>query len=471
MGDLSKNIKKVLIVYLMLFICLISYFTYFVVAKGPGIAKSTYNKRLWAKRNEVLRGTIYDRKMNALTKSKKISTLNQKREYTGGAVFAHALGYVDPVYGITGLENKYDSQLMADNSLNFVQLWKNKGKNRKKVGNSLKTTLDSKIQKTAYNLLGNRKGAVVVLNPSTGEILAMVSKPSFNPNDLKKTWKSINTNPHRPLLNRAVSGLYPPGSSFKIITTASSLENISGIEQRTINDTGKLVLNRKYSLRNFGGHAYGVLNIDRAFTKSSNVFFGQMALELGNDKLRATAEKFMFNKDITGNGIVIDKSRFPELKSYEKGNIAQSGIGQASVLATPMEMAMVTSAIANEGVMMQPRIVDQILTYDGKPLSSVENKELTTAVSTDIADKIKGYMRNVVTSGTGRAAAVQGIEVAGKTGTADHGKKGTTPHSWFVGFAPYNKPTVALAVLVEDGGQGGIAAAQVASGVFKAALK
>ena len=470
MEDLSINIKKVLIVFLLLFVALVSYFSYFVAVKGPEVANKAQNKRLWAKRNEVLRGTIYDREGNPLTKSEKKSTLTQKREYTGGALFAHALGYVDQRYGITGLEATYDKELMADNALSYFELIRNKGETKEKIGHSLKTTLDSDIQKTAFDLLGNNRGSVVVLDPKTGEILAMVSKPSFDPNNLEKIWSDINSDVHRPLLNRSVSGLYPPGSIFKVITATAALDNMQGAKDRIFEDNGKIVFNSKYSLSNYGGKAMGNIDLRTAFMKSSNVVFGTLAMELGNDKLKKVSENFYFNKDIRGDGIVVDNSRFPQIPSTEPGNIAQSGIGQSSILATPMEMALVASTIANGGVMMKPKLVSEILTFDKNSLRIVPDERMAQVTSKETADIIRGYMRDVVASGTGKAAAVSGVKVCGKTGTADHSEEGG-PHSWFIGFAPYENPRVAVAVIVEKGGTGGGAAAKIASGVIKTALE
>jgi peptidoglycan glycosyltransferase len=470
MGDLSINIKKVLIVFLLLFVALVSYFSYFIAVKGPNVANSTLNKRLWAKRNEVLRGTIYDREGNPLTKSEMKTTLTQKREYTGGALFAHALGYVDQRYGITGLEATYDKELMADNSISYFELIRNKGEVKEKIGHSIKTTLDSDIQKAAYDLLGNRKGSVVVLDPKTGDILAMVSKPSFDPNNLEKIWKDINTNADRPLLNRSVSGLYPPGSVFKVITATAALESMEGVDERIFEDKGKIVFNSKYSLSNYGGKAMGNINLRTAVVKSSNVVFGTLAMELGNDKLKSIAEKYYFNRDIKGDGVVVDNSRFPEIPKTEPGNIAQSGIGQSSILATPMEMALTAATIANGGVMMKPKLVSEVLTFDKESLRIIPDEKLSQVTSKEIANIISSYMKDVVSSGTGKSAAVSGVKVCGKTGTADHSEEGE-PHSWFIGFAPYENPRVAIAVIVEKGGTGGGAAAKVASGVIKKALE
>jgi penicillin-binding protein A len=469
--DISNNIKKVFAVFLICFLGIISYITYFEFYKAAEVVKSPYNKRLWAIRNEVLRGTIYDRNMTALTKSERVNAETQKRTYTGGEFFAHALGYVDVKYGITGLERKYDTELMGAESMNLVQLFKNKGKEEEKVGHSIKTTLDSNVQKTAFDLLGNNRGAVVALNPKTGEILAMVSKPSYNPNNLQDIWDNMQkAEAGQPLINRATGGLYPPGSTFKILTAISALENIKGITTRQFEDKGKLVFNAKESLSNYGGEVLGNIDFKEAFYHSSNVFFGNLGLELGNDKLKTTAEKFFFNKNTPTDGITIENSKFPTYKNNEKGNMAQSAIGQAEVLATPIEMALVASTVANDGVMMKPYLVSQVLDNKGKPVKNIQPESNGEIITKDNAKIMQDLMRSVVTNGTGGAAEVSGIKTAGKTGTADH-IESKNPHAWFVGYAPYDNPQVAVAVIVEEGGVGGKVAAKIAGQVMKAALK
>jgi peptidoglycan glycosyltransferase len=473
MNDISNNIKKVLIVFLICFIGLISYITYFEIIVGPKIVNSPYNRRLWVKRNEVLRGTIYDRDGKPLTKSERIDQETQKREYTGGELFAHVLGYVDIKYGITGLERKYDDELMSTDIKESVKsLLFSKGKTEEKIGNSLKTTLDFDMQKKAYDALGDNKGAVVALNPKTGEILAMVSRPSFNPNNLQEIWNNINKDKNLPLINRASAGLYPPGSTFKTITAISALENISGIKSRTFDDNGSLYISKDYSLHNFEGEALGKINFKDAFVHSDNVVFGTIGLELGNDKLKQTAEKFYFNKEIPADGIPVESSKFPTFNKYEKGNIAQSAIGQSSDLASPLQMAVVASTIANGGIMMKPYLVKEVVTSKGDLVRSIQPESLGQIISSDTANTMKDFMKSVVEEGTGVNAAIDGVEVCGKTGTADHQDEGkdAPPHSWFIGFAPYNNPQVAVAVIVEDGGQGGIAAARVASEVMRVAL-
>lgn len=476
MNDISKNIKRVLIVFLMCFIGLCAYIGYFEMFKAPQLAASPYNKRLWAIRNEVLRGTIYDKNMKPLTKSTRINMESQKIEYIDGPLFAHVLGYADVKYGITGLQFKFDKELMStsikDKIASMFSLNKNKDTDEK-VGNGLLTTLDYDTQKKAFDMLGNNRGAVVAINPKTGEILALVSKPSFDPNKLDEEWSNINNNKDKPLVNRATAGLYPPGSTFKTITAISALENIPNIQLKSFEDKGKISFNDKESLSNFNGEVFGNINFKDAYVHSSNVVFGTIGMELGNNNLNKTAEKFFFNNNIPNDGIIIENSRFPSLKKYEVGNIAQSAIGQSSVLATPMEMAIVASTIANNGVLMKPHIVKDIVNSKKESIRTINSEQIGQIISTNTAQIMKDYMREVVTKGTGMGASINGIEVCGKTGTAEHSDegKGAPAHSWFIAFAPYKDPQIAVAVIVEDGGQGGGAAANIAREVIRTALK
>jgi cell division protein FtsI/penicillin-binding protein 2 len=476
-----------MVVFLFLFVALISYIAYFQVFSAPNIAEQQGNQRLWAKRNEVLRGTIYDRNKNALTKSERVDTLTQKRTYVNGDLYVHALGYVDPRYSLTGLEASYDTELSTYNKLSnnilslakdfskekLKEMFKNRKEDEVKIGNSVITTLDPVLQKIAYDALGNNKGAVVALNPKTGEVLAMVSKPTYNPNDLENAMKAANagTADNSPLINRATSGLYPPGSTFKTVTLSSALENIPDVTTRTFNDTGKIVFNEKQSLSNDEGEVNGDINLKEAFRLSSNFVFGTLAMELGNDKLKTTAEKYGFNNTVESNGFKMAQSQFPKLTKAEIGSIAQSGIGQSSILATPMQMALISSTIANNGKMMEPRLVSQITDKDGNIVKTIDSKVYKQVLSPANAATIKDYMKNLVDSRIDSSwSYFQGTDAAGKTGTADYNLangESAKPHSWFIGFAPANDPKVAVAVIVENGGYGASAAAPIAGKIIR----
>jgi cell division protein FtsI/penicillin-binding protein 2 len=488
--NVSNSIKQVMVVFLFCFVALISYIAYFQVFSAPYIADQQGNQRLWAKRNEVLRGTIYDRNKNPLTTSARVDALTQKRTYVNGDLYVHALGYVDPRYGLTGLEANYDSELttynkITNNLLNLAkdfskdklkEMFQNRKEDEDKIGNGIVTTLDPTLQKIAYDALGNNKGAVVALNPKTGEILAMVSKPTYNPNDLESSMKAANagTADNSPLINRATSGLYPPGSTFKTVTLSSALENMPGVTTRIFDDTGKIVFNEKQSLSNDSGEVNGSINLKEAFRLSSNFVFGTLAMELGNDKLKTTAEKYGFNSTIESDGFSITQSQFPKLTKAEVGSIAQSGIGQSSILATPMQMALISSTIANNGKMMEPRLVNAIMDKDRNIAKTIDSKVYKQIISTSNAAIIKDYMKNLVDSRVDSSwSFFQGTDAAGKTGTADYNLangESAKPHSWFIGFAPANDPKIAVAVIVENGGYGASAAAPIAGRVMKASL-
>lgn len=469
MNNLSNNVKKVMVIFLLLFVALITHINYTVLFKSDAAVQSVYNKRNAAEKSKILRGSIFDRDNNLIVKGEKTGEFTQNREYIGGVPFAHVIGYYDEVYGMSGIEKKLDEEL-SGKSINgikdFLSFFKF-SKEETKEGNNVITTINSDLQKKAYDLLGNKRGSVVALDPTTGEVLAMVSKPGFNPNTLKEDWEKLSSDANTPFLNRAVSGLYPPGSTFKAVTAISALENISGVTNKTFKDEGRIQFNKSQYLENYKGKAFGSINLEQAFTVSSNVVFGSLAMDLGNDTLRATAEKFLFNKDIPSRTLTIDNSKFPTYKKEEIGNIAQSGIGQSGVLASPIEMALVAGTIANNGIMMEPNVVKQIVATNGDVVKSYEPKAIGTITSSDNAEILKKYMRSVVTKGTGKDSEVYGVQVSGKTGTADQDTGKKIPHSWYIGFAPYENPKIAFAIIVEEGGNDSYNATDMAGALMK----
>lgn len=485
MNDLSKSVRNIMVIFLFCFIALISYIAYFQIFKGPDIANNSGNKRLWAKRNEVLRGTIYDRNGEAMTNSARIDKFNQSREYIYGDLYVHALGYIDERFGITGLEDEYDSELSKYNGFsngirniikNFDLKSTFENRDAEKVGNGIVTTLDYDVQKAAYDAMGDLKGAVVAINPKTGEILAMVSKPTYDPSNLAQVIEDANSgiDEESKLLNRAINGKYPPGSVFKIVTLAAALEKNLGVANETFHDTGKIVFPDGTSLSNYMNQVHGDLSLQMAYRVSSNFVFGSLAMDMGNAKLKEVSERFGFNSRINGVGLSISESRFPTLKGEEVGNIAQSGIGQGSVLSTPIEMAIVAATVANDGVLMQPKLVNKIVDKDGNIIKEIPNKALKEdVISKDIATTIKEYMGYLVSNNIYRWPAFEGTNAGGKTGTADYmledGSEGV-PHGWFISVAPLDNPEIAVAVIVEEGENGAGSAAYIVSQVVKTAV-
>ncbi|MCQ2968914.1 MAG: penicillin-binding protein 2 [Clostridium sp.] len=513
-NKLAKSVQHVMVVFLFLFIALISYITYFQVFRGPKIAEDSGNIRILAKKNEVIRGTIYDRNGTALTETTKVNDLSQDRKYIYSNLLVHPLGYYDEIYGISGLELEYDDELSSSNlignsyraflsAIDFAGLVndikddfinekklnisenfktfidkikvKSEEENELKVGNSIVTTIDLELQQVASDALGDRKGSVVAINPKTGEILAMVSKPSFDPNDLEGALKAAysGSDEETPLINRAIDGLYPPGSVFKTVTLSSALENIEGVENRTFNDQGKIIFDDGDTLNNYAYQAHGAIDLRYAYRVSSNVVFGTLAMELGNSTLKQTTENYGFNSVITGPGLSITASQFPTLESYAQGEIAQSGIGQGGVLSTPIQMALVAATVANDGVMMQPRLVNSILDSSGNTIKKMEDTKLKQVTSSDIASTIKNYMKYLVDNNIYRWPAFGGTNAGGKTGTADYKLADGTdaiPHAWFISAAPMDNPEIAVAVIVENGESGAGISAEIASLVVRKAV-
>ncbi|ELC8443217.1 penicillin-binding protein [Clostridium perfringens] len=478
--DLSDSIRKVMFVYLLLLVGLISYIAYFQLIKAPKIAQMDSNTAVMAAQNEVIRGDIKDKDGNVLAKSTKSGDLTQKREYPYGEIYSHPIGYASGIYGNSGLEGAYSKELTTyENislkaflkSFNLKKDFKERNEKDSKVGNSIVTTLDTDLQKAAYAALGANRGAVVAMNPKTGEVLASVSKPGFNPNDMKATYEIANNPNGNPkdaiLVDRAINGQYPPGSTFKVVTLTSALENIPGVTQRTFSDNGTINVGTK-DLPNENGTAYGDISLRKALSVSSNVVFGGiLGEELGNKKLRETAEKYGFNQDLSLGNLKAFSGKFPDRKTVDKGLIAYDAIGQGDVLASPLEMAMVASAVANNGVLMQPYMVSKIVDKDGDTVKEFKSEKKSTVMSKNDAQIINEYMQGVTNDRINdNWGYFRGMNVAAKTGTAQ--VPDGNSHAWLIAFAPANDPQIAVATIVENGGSGSRVAAPVTAKVMQA---
>lgn len=462
----NNRIITVLVVLTILFVSLIVYLSYFEVFRADAVANNSYNRRLWIDEEYILRGSVYDRDHTLLASSMQEGD-QQTRHYEYGSLYSHIIGYTNRQLGKFGLEKTYNEELLNKSKLDSLNEIRKVLAQRdfQQRGNDLILTIDHQLQQYANDLLGKQKGAIVAMNPVNGEVYAMVSYPDFNPNEIDTGWDNISKDEDAPLYNRATQGSYPPGSIFKIITAASALEN------QNINTDfyceGEVMIDGK-SLPDYHGTSHGQVDLHQALVESCNVSFGQIALQLGENSLRETAEKFMLNQNIPFD-IETNKSTFP------KGNLSEAelgftGIGQGRLQVSPLNMAMMASAIANGGKIVQPILVKEVQSADGESVEVKETKELSTALSPEIADSIKDMMIDVVNEGTGTNARLSSVQVAGKTGTAEEDKEEN--HAWFVGFAPAEEPRVAVAVFLENnGGTGGGAAAPIARKVISRALE
>ena len=452
-STLNKRLLFVMIFFVLLFMGLALYLVYFELFKSKTIASHENNRRLWVNEDNIDRGDIYDRNGNLLVYSEENADGSKNRIYNYGRISSTVTGYNSKTYGKTGVEKSFNKQLLnlSDGSIsNFRKLVVNDD-----TGNDLHLTLDQNIQNLTYNYMSSYVGSAVVMNPKTGEILAMVSNPTFDPNTVDSDWENLIANNNGPLVNRATSGLYRPGSTFKIVTANAILE--SKIDQN-YNDTGSELI-QNFEIKNFGDMVYGPLDLRSAFINSSNTYFAAKTNEMGKEKMMQMTDKYMFNKTYP-----FDLEKYDSIIPYKELNqadLAMTGFGYGKSQVTPLHMAMVTSTIANGGLMMQPRLVDSIANKDGDTIFKSKEKLLSDVTGGVKANTLRDYMVDVVNEGTGTGAYINGIQVAGKTGTTD--KDNGFIDAWFVGFAPAYDPKIAVAIVVENSADtGGVTVAPIA---------
>ncbi|AOT69095.1 peptidoglycan D,D-transpeptidase FtsI family protein [Geosporobacter ferrireducens] len=460
----SKRIIKVLIALCTLFVGLIVYLSYFETFQAARIVTNSYNKRQWLNEEYVLRGTITDRNGKALAYSEKIED-KQVRQYKYGSLYSHVIGYSSKEYGKAGLEASYNSQLLNISDNNPLLEIRDKITGPREKGNNLRLTVIHELQTSAEKQLRGKKGAIVVMEPKSGEILAMVSKPDFNPATLREDWEEIVEDKDSPLLNRAAMGLYTPGSVFKVITATAAMQQPD--LPKTYRCEGSTNI-EGYILRDYQETAHGEVDLEKALVESCNVAFSQIGINIGEDALREEAERYMFNREIPF-ALITKSSQFPNKELMNKPELGATAIGQGKLLTTPLNMALAASAIANEGKMVKPVLVKEVISPEGRTVKSSSAETLSRVCTPMVAEQLTAMMIQAVEKGTGKNARIQNIKVAGKTGTAENetGKA----HAWFIGFAPADNPKVAVAVVLENvGSTGGKSAAPIAREMMNEAL-
>ncbi|KUK10052.1 MAG: Peptidoglycan glycosyltransferase [Clostridia bacterium 41_269] len=436
------------------------------------MATSPYNRRLAAIEEKIPRGTIYDRNGKVLAE-----TRNGKRIYPLGRDAVHVIGFISRRYGRTGLERVYDQHLLGISKENELQSIINKLLGRVQKGNDIVVTLDAALQEKASDLLGNRKGAVVALDPRTGDILVLASSPSFDPENLEEKATGTSTrydlllkDNDSPLINRATQGAYPPGSTFKLVTGGGMLTSDPTSAYRSVNCRGEITV-EGFTLPDIASH--GITDFDKAIALSCNTFFATGGLELGAEKLYEAAEAFGITKNPWEGKVQEVPCRPGTLtppNKMSKAQIASTAIGQGELLVSPLHMALVAAAVANDGIIMRPHLLDRVQTQDdGEIIIKYTPEEWLEPIGQTAARILKRAMVKAVEEGTAARAAIPGITVAGKTGSAQN--PSGAPHAWFVGFAPAEEPRIAVAVIIENGGAGGSAAAPIAREIMKMALK
>ncbi len=395
------------------------------------------------------------------------------RVYPLGAPFSNVVGYWSPRYGATGIEigNNTDLSSVAGEPQTLDDLI-NRATGGPQPGNNVVLTLDPGLQKLAYQELqgsSTGRGSVVALNPKTGEILAMASSPSFDPNNIDENYPKIAADPGDPLINRATQSLYPPGSVFKVITAAAALE--SGVSpQDTFFDSGAYKL-PGYTVHNFQGEHFGKVTFTKALAYSINVVFAKIAVNIvGAKALSQMAVNFGFGDPYDDFPIPVSGSSVNSLPpgQWTTGTLAQTAFGQGEVQTNAFQMALVAAAVGNDGKLMQPRLVREVRSPDGiildKPTPSVRRQ----AIPADTARTLNEMMQQVIIQGPLPEAEIPGMKVAGKTGTAESGNG--EPHSWWITFAPADDPKIAMCVMIENGGRADRGALPIAARLMKAYL-
>lgn len=453
----SRRIIHLCIFMCCLFLTVCGYLTWFVLSPPPEVENSPYDTRQWAAEQQQERGRFLDRKGTVLADNTEDGT----RRYPYSALYTHLIGYSSRTYGRTLLESSCNAQLLNLQTGNISDVLGMLSTERR--GADITLTVDHDLQQYAASRLGSQRGAVVALAPATGEVLALYSNPSFDPNlsALNENFSALAEDTEAaPFLSRALNGRYAPGSTFKVITAAAALEE--GLDDFTFSDTEGTAEFDGFEIRNFGGNTYGELDLATAFEKSSNTAFATLGQELGYGKLLKTAEAFGFNTTARFDLQVADPTAPKTVQN--KGELAQTAIGQGNLLTTPLAMAQVAATVANNGKRMQPYLVAETVYPNGIAIRNAPKSE-GRAVSEETAQTLQEWMKNVVTRGTGTAAR-SSIGIAGKTGTAQNERE-DRDHAWFIGFAPADEPNIAVCVLLEYAGRtGGEAAAPIARDVM-----
>ena len=483
---MNKPIRRLSFVVALLFCTLLLSTTWIQFVTAKSLDDRPGNRRTLLESYSRERGAIL---VDGTPIAKSVPSkdeLKYIRTYPQAKLYSQVTGFYSFTYGAGGgLEGSENSLLSGQSDKLFYRRVLDMVTGKVPSGASLELTINPKAQQAADAALGNQRGAVVALDIKTGAILAMVSHPQYDPTPLAghnldtvaASWKKLNADPTRPMVNRAIGGdLYPPGSTFKLITAAAALSSKKFTEESQI--PGPAVLDLPLSTKNLPTDDHqpcgpgGKTTLTHALEISCNTAFGWLGLDLGGEALRAQAAKFGFGDSITVP-MRVEPSVVPALN---KPQTAQAAIGQYDVRVTPLQMAMVSAAIANKGTVMKPYLVRDSRNSNLDIISQTQPEQLSQAVSPEVAAALTRMMTTVVRSGTGTAAQIQGIEVAGKTGTAQN-VPGGAPHAWFTAFAPASDPRIAVAVVVEHGGNagseafGGKVAAPIARQVMEAVLK
>jgi len=465
---MDRQIRKLAMGFLIMFAALAINLNYIQVIAADDIAGNNANKRLLIQEYDVRRGLILaaDRQTVLARSEETGGELKYQRLYPQDPdlAYAHITGFYSFVFGRRELEHQWNDYLSARADELFPQRFIDEVLGRDQQGANLVTTIEPELQEAAARGLGGNEGAVAAIDPQTGDVLALVSTPTWDPNpvsshdprEVRRAYRQLDPNaPDSPLVSRATDTFFPPGSSFKVVTAAAALENGLGPDTMLPNPTSYTPPQTTHDISNFGGgQCSGGSQIDMvtAMTQSCNVYFAQLAVRVGPEALVEQANRFGFSEDIPFD-IPFVEGEIPPVEGFEDDTpaVAQSGIGQRDVRTNVLHMALVAGTIGNQGTMMRPRLVHEIRDPKGRIIRQFAPEEYADPLSPENAQALTDMMVSVVESGTATGAQVPGTTVAGKTGTAQTAE-GQNPHAWFIAFAPAEDPEIAVAVVVLNGG-------------------
>ena len=460
----NRNILWITYAIVLLFLGLAVYIGYFLRFQGPEVINNSYNARLDSFADRVHRGRILAADGTVLAHNEEDEDGNEIRVYDHGDVFAHVVGY--STKGKTGIEALANFYLLTSH-VNLIEQAGNELAGKKNLGDDAVTTLDMDLQQAAYSALGDRRGAVIAMEPGTGKILAMVSKPDYDPNTLLNDWAALtdSSNTQSQLLNRAAQGLYAPGSTFKILTALEYIREHPEDYKNFHFDCSGVYHNGEYSIKCFQSEAHGSQDFVKAFANSCNGAFASMGLAMDLDRFRTSAEELLYNRPLPFSGFPYKESSFNMKAGADTWEILQTSIGQGTTLITPLHNALITASIANGGTLMKPYLLDRIVSAGGEEVKKFLPEAYGSLMTADEAAKLTELMRAVVTEGTGSSVRTGDYTVAAKTGTAEF-ETGRETHAWFTGFAPAESPRIVVTVLVEESGSGGKIAGPIARKLF-----
>ncbi|MDO8886811.1 penicillin-binding transpeptidase domain-containing protein [Candidatus Oleimmundimicrobium sp.] len=463
---MNKRLYTLGIFFSIVFVVLIINLTYLQVFAAHKIVSHPENKRSLAKDASIERGKIFSSDGELLADNTVVNN-TYVRIYPQEKITSALVGFNDITYGRAGIELTYNDYLLGRRTMVSAEDYIKKITGDKVPGNDVTLTINFPLQKEAFELLADKRGAIVVLNPKTGAILAMATNPTFDPNNINENWTNLIKDSSAPLINRGAQGLYPPGSSFKIITASAAVDSGISSPASIYKGPGEIKISGN-TISNYDKKDFGEIPLNEAFALSVNTVFAQIGLELGAKQLVEYAENFGFNHKIPFD-LSVNTSTIPSPNKMDEVALAWSSVGQANVLATPLQMALAGASIANKGTIMKPCLIKEIRDHNDILIRKFESKKWLKPISEASAIEITDMMIKVVEDGTGKAAQIPNVKVAGKTGTAEVAND--APHAWFIGFAPAENPQVVVVVIIENSGYGGKVTAPIAKKIIQKALR